>query len=247
MGPLSDGPQFSPPPGVRAYVVGDIHGRADLLGALMQQIVEDSMDHADGRKYLVFLGDYVDRGPESRRVIELLSGQPPLGFEVVCLRGNHDWLLLTFLYNESVGQLWLANGGAATLASYGVTPTPGLTGQALVRDIQMRLQNAMPMEHVLFLSTLEPCLILGDYFFCHAGVKPGIPLGRQQEVDLINIRDEFLESTDWHGKMVVHGHSIARVPVIRRNRIGIDTGAFRTGRLTSLVLEGAERRVLSTG
>ncbi len=234
------------PRGVRVYAVGDIHGRYDLLEQMLGQIERDAAGADDLVKYIVFLGDYVDRGPQSRLVIERLAGSPPPGFGVIHLRGNHEAAMLEFLEDVRIGGNWIAYGGNATIASYGIVPPAEDAPEDLLADAQHQLLANLPQHHWAFLKGLRNSITIGDYLFVHAGIRPGVPLDRQNESDLLWIRREFLSSTADHGKVVVHGHTIAEQPEIRPNRIGIDTGAFATNRLTALVLEGAERRFLCT-
>ena len=212
-------PAPSVPDGTRVYAIGDIHGRLDLLARLSERIVIDSGDFTGERKVVVYLGDYVDRGPCSRGVIDLLVDEPLGGFESVHLKGNHEKFLLDFLDDASVWPFWLHNGADATLSSYGVTPTAGPEG------LQAEFRASIPARHLEFLRALSLSHAEGDYFFVHAGVRPGVALEDQDEADMIWIRDPFLFSDADHGKIVVHGHSIARQPEIEANRIGIEPGA----------------------
>ncbi len=234
------------PRGVRVYAVGDVHGRFDLLEQLLGQIERDAEGAADLVKYVVFLGDYVDRGPQSRLVIERLAGPPLPGFGAIHLRGNHEAAMLDFLADVQIGGAWIAYGGNATMASYGVVPPAEDAPPEFLEEARQQLLAALPDHHLAFLKRLRNSIAIGDYLFVHAGIKPGVPLDRQAESDLLWIRREFLHSTADHGKVVVHGHTIAEQPEVRSNRIGIDTGAFATNRLTALVLEGTERRFLCT-
>lgn len=232
------------PAGSRVYAVGDIHGRADLLAALHRMIGDDAAARPVSRRVVVYVGDYIDRGPDSRAVIDILLDAPLAGFASVHLLGNHEAFLLDFLDDSAVGPDWLFNGGAETLASYGVE-SPWPFGDPPDR-MQTELRRRLPARHLTFLRDLRLSHVEGDYLFVHAGVRPGVPLDRQARRDLLWIRGEFLDSDADLGKVVVHGHSIADEPEQRANRIGIDTGAYMTGRLTCLVLEGAERRFLAT-
>ena len=236
----------SVPRGVRVYAVGDIHGRLDLLDQMLGQIERDAATAGDLVKYIVFLGDYVDRGPHSSTVIERLAGGPSPGFGAIHLRGNHEAAMLDFLEDIRVGPSWLTYGGGATLGSYGIVPPAEDAPADVLTAVQERFRAALPAHHRKFLKGLRNSVTIGDYMFVHAGIRPGVPLDRQDSLDLIWIRDEFLKSQTDHGKVVVHGHTIALQPEIRPNRIGIDTGAFATDRLTALVLEGTERRFLCT-
>jgi serine/threonine protein phosphatase 1 len=227
----------------RIYAVGDIHGCAGLLDQLTALIVEDSKD-AEGPCTILYLGDYIDRGPNSKGVIERLLA-PPAGFATVHLRGNHDQMLLDFLRKPSTFQTWRDLGAHETLMSYGVLP-PRFEDRNLFRETRDRLLQALPAEHLNFLLKLEPSARIGGYFFAHAGVRPGVGLGNQSLEDLLWIRDEFLESSANFGMIIVHGHTPAERPVRRSNRIGLDTGAYATGRLTAAVLEGSDCRFLHT-
>lgn len=245
---MFSGPVDSPPTlprGVRLYTVGDIHGRADLLDRLHQRIAVDAESANGVACHIVYLGDYVDRGAQSPEVIDRLCGGPPPGFGVIHIKGNHDDVMLRFLGDIRFGPQWLRFGGLATLAGYGIAlPSTGSAEERLTR-IQTDLRATLPQRHYEFLRSLRPHLTVGDYFFAHAGVRPGVPLDRQTERDLLWIREDFLNSNRDFGKVVVHGHTIVGEPEVRPNRIGIDTGAFATNRLTCLVLEGAERRFLT--
>jgi serine/threonine protein phosphatase 1 len=243
-------PKFAQvPPRTCVYAIGDIHGRADLLEVLLQRIQQHSGRYEGFRKLIITLGDYVDRGDDSRGVVDRLLS-PPDGFETVSLMGNHEDMMLRFLSQPADGGIWFMNGGAATMASYGAAPAGGwsIDDAKVIRD---GLANALPSDHMTFLRTLQTSHVEGDYLFVHAGVRPGVSLERQDPEDLIWIRDEFLRSTRDHGKVVVHGHSVAFEPEEfptpeRPSRIGIDTGAYITGRLTCLALVGAMRTWIST-
>ena len=226
------------PEGTRIYAVGDIHGRADLLSGLLQRIDADQTSHPCDRAIHVFLGDYLDRGPASRDVINRLIeyGQT---HETICLKGNHETFALAFLEDPSTFDDWRRWGGLETLISYGLVPG-GILGAEKREELAAALRQAMPPEHKLFLSTLLLSYACGDFFFVHAGVRPRVKLASQEEYDLLWIRDEFLSSDADFGKIVVHGHSPIREPDVRANRINIDTGAFATGRLTCLVIDGED-------
>ncbi|WP_374468391.1 metallophosphoesterase family protein [Phenylobacterium sp.] len=241
--------------GQLVYAVGDLHGRYDLFLDLMARLSADSAARAAGRApVLVLLGDYVDRGPDSARVLEALVwlGQAT-DWWVVALKGNHEQALLRFLDEPELGVPWLRFGGGATLRSYGVEPPraeEGTCGLVRARD---ELMAAMPAAHLRRLQTLELAATVGDYAFVHAGVAPGVALEAQQEADLLWIRDEFL-GTDRaggalpSGQVVVHGHTRTGVrPQLEPHRIGLDTGAYETGVLTAARLDGAEVAVLQEG
>ena len=234
------------PEGTRVYVVGDIHGRADLLEKLHGQILEDAKAFVSGRTVVVYLGDYVDRGLQSRAVIDLLLDAPLAGFEAVHLKGNHEQFLLEFLADASIGLDWLFNGGDATLYSYKVGRTGAWSSDEGLRRLQADFRANLPERHLQFFRSLGLSHVEGDYLFVHAGVKPGVPLEQQKEYDLLWIREEFLYAQADYGRVVVHGHTIAPGPEVKANRIGIDTGAFASGKLTCLVLEGEARTFLQT-
>jgi serine/threonine protein phosphatase 1 len=237
-------PKF--PEGQLLYAVGDIHGRADLLADLLRQIETDAAGREAAKKTLVFLGDYIDRGPDSRGVVDMLLGGPLEGFETYFLKGNHEALLLDFLVDPSRLDHWLINGGDATMASYGVD-----IGRLALQDADPEAWRdafaaVLPPAHLQFFKSLRLGVSVGDYLFVHAGVKPGIPIAAQAEADLVWIRGEFLNCDEPFGKIVVHGHTPAREPVTKPNRIGIDTGAVFSGQLTALRLEDGSRSFLQT-
>ena len=237
------------PAGTRVYAVGDIHGRLDLLDRLFEQMGQHLDNAPIARPVVVFLGDLIDRGPDSRRVIERVMGGPapdgPLApSRFVCLRGNHEDIMMQFLADFSVAPRWFRNGGLEAVRSY-----VGEVDAALAHDypaLQRQFYRALPGPHLRFLSRNPACHVEGDYLFVHAGIRPGIAVDDQDPYDMMWMREPFLSSEERHGKMVVHGHSIVAEPETRHNRIAIDTGAYRTGRLTCLVLEGHRRSFLST-
>ncbi len=236
------------PHGVLVYAIGDIHGRADLLAELHEAVIVDSAARAAARRVLVYLGDYVSRGRQSRRVVDMLLEPGPPGFERVRLLGNHEELLLRFLDGDlGAGMQWLDHGGDAMLEEYGIDVRGCGVGEcsrlALLRE---RLQATLPREHDAFFRSLRTRHQEGDFGFVHAGVRPGVPFARQSAQDLISIRAPFLESCEDHGLVIVHGHSISETPEVRHNRIGIDTGAYWSGVLSCLVLQGTERAFLQT-
>jgi serine/threonine protein phosphatase 1 len=232
----------SPPPGTRLYVVGDIHGRLDLLLRLQRLILDDAAAAPAQRRVVVYGGDYVDRGPESKEVIEHLIERPLKQFESVHLRGNHEAEMLRFVEGREPRMHWLGFGGLETLESYGVKLAFGRTA----KQLQRALDAALPAKHARFLRQLFAFHVEGDIVAVHAGIRPGVPLEQQAEEDLLWIRDPFLQSDAAFGKLVVHGHTITQRPEIRPNRIGVDTGAFRSGRLTAAVLQDGQVQFLQT-
>jgi serine/threonine protein phosphatase 1 len=231
------------PSGIRVYAVGDIHGRADVLAELLKLIDQDLEARPNMRSIEVFLGDYIDRGPHSRQVLDLLIARRQQRVAVF-LKGNHETCAYQVLSNPSVLSDWLQIGGINTLLSYGIDPSGCDRDQQAQQVVAAAFRQALPDSHYRFLQELALSFSCGDYFFVHAGVRPGIPLVRQSEQDLIWIREEFLLHEEDFGKVVVHGHSPTNLPDIRPNRINIDTGAYATGRLTCLVLEGDGMRFL---
>lgn len=232
------------PGGARIYAVGDIHGCADLLSQLLEKIRLDAAQSPSQKQWLIFLGDYIDRGPDSKGVVDVLLSLPETFPNTVFLKGNHEVLLTSALESNDALSHWTRNGGVATLASYGVSETSLQRGRLDSARLTLELEEKMPLSHMQFFSGLETSATLGDYFFVHAGVRPGVPLDRQDEDDLCWIRSEFLDYQGDFGKVIVHGHTPADEPENKRNRIGIDTGAVFTGVLTAVVLEGPERRFL---
>jgi serine/threonine protein phosphatase 1 len=241
--------QGSPVPrgaeGWRAYAVGDVHGCLDLLDQLLEQIVADHESRSPARGVLVMLGDLIDRGPASAEVIERIRTLKLPGFRVVALSGNHEDVLLRILHGEA-DQIagWLTFGGIETLRSY------GLDAKELARlaptEAQVRIAAAVPHAHRAFLETLGDSFRFGDYLFVHAGIRPGIPLAQQSLHDLRWIREPFLSDRRDHGMTIVHGHTISKRVERFGSRIGIDTGAFASGRLTALGIDGQERWILDT-
>lgn len=237
------------PPDTVVYAIGDVHGRCDLLEPLQRGIRADADGRRSRRRVLVYLGDYVSRGVDSRRAVELVMDFRPPGFEVVTLKGNHEDLLLTYLGgNLAAGRHWFDFDGLDTLEAYGVATASGIAhDDGNLESLRRQFAAALPPEHLEFFRSLAAGHAEGGYYFAHGGVRPGVPLAEQTERDRMWIRKAFLDSETDHGAVVVHGHSIGRQPVVRPNRIGIDTGAYRSGVLTCLMLEGSERVFLQTG
>ena len=222
----------------RLYCIGDIHGRLDLLLEVHRKIAFDAADF-NGIKILVYLGDYIDRGMHSRQVIDCLLENNFPGFEKVFLLGNHEQVMLQFLLSTdaSVAHDWFRFGGLSTLASYGVKVC-GIPTSKDLAGLRAELREKLPATHVEFFERLVLYYEIGGYFFVHAGIRPKIKLHLQHAEDMLWIREEFLNSDVFHGKVIVHGHSVTDEPEIRHNRIGLDTGAYASGKLTCAVFEG---------
>jgi len=227
------------PPAQRIYAVGDVHGCFERLVEMHEQIAADLAERPIGCAVLVHLGDYVDRGMESAQVVEwLLAGPPVPVAQVVNLMGNHEQMMLAAIaqVDTEAGELWLRNGGADSLMSWGVPRS----------FAQQDWAGRIPMPHLLFLRDLALYHQVGPYLFVHAGIRPGVPLVQQTRQDLLWIREPFLSSKQDHGAVVVHGHSPRREPYLGNNRIGIDTGAVIGGALTCVVLEDDKLGFLHT-
>ncbi|WP_143154409.1 metallophosphoesterase family protein [Devosia limi] len=227
------------------YAIGDIHGCLSELEALERQIVADAAG-VQGGKWIVTLGDYVDRGPRSDGVLDHLIAPPPPGFERICLAGNHEAMLLDYLTNPTREAAWLKYGGLETLASYGIE-----TGRFVgLPKAQMRatLEAHIPQAHIDFMQSLPILLTLPDLVFVHAGLNPALPFTAQSDADLLWMREPFLSTPETGLPRVVHGHTPGPEPVRLPHRIGLDTGAFATGVLTAARLRrDAAVRFLQTG
>ena len=219
----------------RLYVIGDIHGRADLLDRMIGKIFDDLAARPVAESLVVTVGDYVDRGADSSVVIERLRHNP-FPTQYVALKGNHEELFQGFLLMPATGAHWRRLGGLETLRSYGVPAEEMAAGRNYLAAARA-LVHAVPAEHFDFLASLETSLTVGGYFICHAGVRPGVPLDQQAEEDLLWIREPFLASNTDFGRIIVHGHTPASEPELRFNRINVDTGAFMTGRLTCAAID----------
>ena len=241
---MSGGKSPTGPAHSRAYAIGDVHGRLDLLEDLLDQIASDNAGRRPAKTYLIFLGDLIDRGPDSRGVIDLLLSRPPVFARPVFIKGNHEEFFLRILDGEEDTVVdWLTYGGYQCCESYGVTQ--GWTLNATAREIQERLRKVVPASHRAFLENMADSFQFGDYLFVHAGIRPGVPLEAQTSKDLRWIREGFLDDRTDHGVMVVHGHTIVGSPEQHPNRIALDTGAYRSGVLTALGLEGRDRWFLA--
>ena len=219
------------------YAIGDIHGCLDELRELERMIVADAAEVGDGERWLVTLGDYLDRGPYSAQVISHLIAAPPHGFRRIALAGNHEQLLLDFLADPPTNAQWLDFGGLDTARSYGARDRSGAPGRRVARAVAADLARLIPDTHLDFLRSLPISLTLPGYCFVHAGLRPRVTLDQQSDDDLLWIREPFLEQDGDHERITVHGHTPVSEPDVRAWRIGIDTGAFASGRLTAVRLQ----------
>lgn len=231
------------PEGMRIYVVGDIHGELDLLEQLHDKMQADASEIPVSQVLQVFLGDYIDRGPDSKGVVDWLLSSPPSGWQRVCLKGNHETMVHDFLEDCDTLKRWQQLGGSQTLRSYGVRLSDP-ENKVSPESLQSEFAGKLSKEHLEFYREAPLFFEMGSYFFVHAGVHPDRALHDQVERDLLWIRDEFLQSKLDFGKIIVHGHTPVRKPKIFHNRINIDTGAYMSSKLTCLVLEGDEQRFL---
>lgn len=231
------------PEGSRVYAVGDVHGELKLLKTLLRRIEADQAAAPDFEHRVIFLGDYIDRGPDSRGVIDCLTALA-VDQRYRFLKGNHEDAFLDVLDGKTDElSAWLRFGGRETLASYGIAERSVAMGGPFLRA---QLNERVPPAHFDFLASLELAIEIGDYLFVHAGIRPGVDIARQADADLMWIRREFLSHEGHHSHMVVHGHTISREVEVKHNRIGVDTGAYASGVLSAIVLEGSERRIIDT-
>ena len=231
------------PKGIRIYVVGDIHGEIDLLQQMHEKMLTDAIEAPAEQILQIFLGDYIDRGPDSKAVVDWLLSSPPAGWQRICLKGNHETMVHDFLEDSETLKRWQQLGASQTLRSYGVRlsdPKNKVSADALQADFSRKLSG----KHRQFYDGLPLFFEVGSYFFVHAGIRPDRPFEEQEEIDLLWIRDEFLLSKLDFGKIIVHGHTPIDKPKVFHNRINIDTGAYMSGKLACLVLENDEQRFL---
>lgn len=238
-------PPAAVPAGVRVYAIGDIHGRLDLFDELLDLVEADDSAREKAETHIILLGDLVDRGPDSAGVIERAIQLSDCGLRFDCLMGNHEEVFLESFKSVSALRFFIRIGGRETILSYPIS-------HAEYRDLdvealQVRLQEIVPQKHRDFLNKLTDQVRVGDYLFVHAGIRPGVEFDEQRTKDLRWIRDDFLEDDRDHGAIIVHGHTITDGVDECDNRIGIDTGAYMSGRLTAIGLEGTERWYIATG
>ena len=233
------------PRGQRAYAIGDVHGCLDLLEQLLRRVEEDIRERPQRKTSIVFLGDLIDRGPASAQVVERLRTYSPAGASTHFIMGNHEEVMLQVVGGDTkLLSSWLRFGGAETLRSYGLDPRE--VSELGSEEMRSRLADAIPAAHVDFLESFADSISFGSYLFVHAGIRPGVELSEQSQSDLRWIREPFLDDDRDHGFVVVHGHTITKSVEVTPNRIGIDTGAFCTGKLSALGLEGGEQWLLQT-
>jgi serine/threonine protein phosphatase 1 len=223
--------------------VGDIHGRCDLLESMLIKIEKRCRSDRE-RPLVIFLGDYVDRGPQSSLVLERLLEIERLGWRARFIAGNHEEAMVRFLSTPLAGLSWFEYGGRETAKSYGVEAPRRDAAASEWLTFHASLSKAIPEAHKRFLWGLEDSVEVGDYLFVHAGVDPGRPLSAQTPRDLRWIRGRFLQNTRWLGKVIVHGHTPSEEPYSDELRIGVDTGGYKTGLLTAVLLQGTEREFL---
>jgi serine/threonine protein phosphatase 1 len=231
------------PDGLRLYAIGDVHGRLDLLRSMHEAIAQDRGKHPDRDWRIIHLGDYVDRGPFSKGVLDFLAMTCKADQRMIALCGNHDVGFLDFLARPSANGLFAHNGGWETAKSYGVELTFHVP--SALRAGHAELAQAVPAAHISFLRGLKRSVSFGDFFFCHAGVRPGCALEDQNPDDLVWIRWDFLNHPGLYPKVIVHGHTPVSEAEVLPNRVNVDTGAFMSGRLSALVIDGAEKQLLT--
>lgn len=238
-------PTGAVPPGQRIYAIGDIHGRLDLLDTLLETIEADAAARPDADTQIIFLGDLIDRGPNSAQVVERALHLSKTDGSFRFLLGNHEEVFLKALNGDLKALAFFTRiGGRETISSYGITDDAYRACE--YPELLDMLRERVPPEHVSFLEAFEDLITIGDYAFVHAGVRPGEPLARQRPSDLRWIREEFLEHRGALEKVIVHGHTIREDVEFREHRIGLDTGAYDSGKLTAMGFEGGERWILST-
>jgi serine/threonine protein phosphatase 1 len=234
------------PDGARIYAIGDIHGRNDLLQSLLGQIDADDKARGSADTQIIFLGDLIDRGPDSAGVIDTTMTLSASGRKVRFLLGNHEEVFLTTCRTKDTKTLkfFLKIGGDATLQSYPITRTEYMALD--YNELAERLATLVPEAHLAFLESFEDQIIIGDYAFVHAGIRPGIPLSEQKRKDMRWIKDAFTDHRGDLEKVIVYGHTIYDDIDERGSRIGIDTGAYISGKLSAIGLEGGDRWYLQT-
>lgn len=229
------------PAGQRVYAIGDIHGRLDLFEALIASIEHDDSEAGTAATTIILLGDLVDRGPDSAGVVgRARHWQMKRDVRILC--GNHEEMFLKSFENADMMRHFMRHGGKETVLSYGVDRKALATSS--VEEAQELMLRSVPIEERAYISSFENIIRIGDYVFVHAGIDPEISIDDQRNQDLRWIREPFLSHSEPYGMVIVHGHTISDEPEDKGNRIGIDTGAYASGKLTALVLEGSRRRYI---
>ncbi|MFA7586788.1 MAG: metallophosphoesterase family protein [Novosphingobium sp.] len=241
--PPPDRPLPAIPAGQRIYAVGDVHGRLDLFNALIQAVEADDAGRPPAQTTIILLGDLVDRGPDSAGVIAAARSLAERR-SVRMIAGNHEEMFLNSFSDVDILREFLRFGGRETVLSYPIDP--GTYRDLTLEETQGAMHRVIPAADLDFLRGFEDLIVIGDYVFVHAGIRPGVPLNEQEPRDLRWIRKQFVTSDEDFGHCIVHGHTIVEEPEIRTNRIGIDTGAYSSGRLTALALEGTQRWFIET-
>lgn len=229
------------PAGQRVYAIGDVHGRLDLFEALIEAVEYDDSEAGTAATTIILLGDLVDRGPDSAGVVRRARHwQMKRDVRILC--GNHEEMFLKSFENADMMRHFMRHGGKETILSYGVERKA--LGACSVEDAQELMVRTVPPEERAYISSFENIITIGDYIFVHAGIDPELPIDAQRVQDLRWIREPFLSHSEPYDAVVVHGHTIRDDPEDKGNRIGIDTGAYASGKLTALVLEGSRRRYI---
>ena len=232
----------SAPDGMRLYAIGDVHGRSDLLAKMHRRIDDEIAQDRPADWRIIHLGDYCDRGPDTRGVMELLVARMRADDRVISLKGNHDEGFRDFVAGRDSNRVFVNYGGDTTVASYGLHAD--FSSEDAKEATRRALVAALPASHVELLAALPTNADFGDFYFCHAGIRPGVPLERQDPHDLIWIRDEFHNDARLHPKVIVHGHTPIDAVEFRANRVNLDTRAWQSGRLSALVVNASEKRLL---
>lgn len=234
------------PEGMRVYAIGDVHGRNDLLHQLLKKIEADDLARGDAETLIIFLGDLMDRGPDSASVIETAMALHKAGRNVRFLMGNHEEVFVRACRQNDpkVTRFFIRIGGEATVLSYPITRSEYIALD--MHQLSVRLGTLVPESHLDFIESFEDQIIIGDYVFVHAGIRPGVALADQKPSDLRWIREDFVDQRGDLEKVVVYGHTIYEDVEERGSRIGIDTGAYASDKLTAIALEGGERWYLHT-
>ena len=236
------------PVGLRIYAVGDVHGCLAQLRHMLAMIDADLQQRPVEDHRVIFVGDYSDRGPDSKGVVYALMGLTARDKRVICLRGNHDMFVHNFLRDpHEHGPMFYRNGGAATLRSYGSRARDAFPEPVELHQVHVFAELLVNWHHLNFLGHLPTSVSFGDYFFCHAGVRPGVPLDEQSDDDLVWIRDDFLGHKGLYEKVIIHGHTSRSNIDVQPNRINLDTKCHASGTLSAVVLEGPDHRFLQTG